>query len=343
MFIKTLIGRALPLLIGVFLLPLAKIPLEASQGKIVAPWKTKSAKNCKYKGKKCHSTRYERYFLREGHQGPPGPSGPPGPQGLPGPAGQQGIPGQPGQPGIPGKVTGSSSGGCCQSCCQDSTSLCASVGSAFGPQGTDADVTLNALTITANPVVTYLAPLFHGSPVATSGTAFTFCPYVAASNPTAATGAYYTINEDGRYLLQYGLTAVSNLYLQSKLGSSATIWIGIQVHSSTGSKTILGAVPVDLMKSLGILNKSDPTNELTDLVGGNGQISMDLAAGDQVSLQIFVGTTNPQTPSVEFITISPANIRTPLFSACSTPLTYHPIANGPTLTIMKIGCPGSGV
>jgi len=163
------------------------------------------------------------------------------------------------------------------------------VGVAYGAQDSDPAVRLPVLPLTSNS--TYLAPLYHGTPRTDKGVPFTFVPYVSNADPLHADKGYFEIHEEGRYLLQYGMTARANGNFANDLMRVnaqllATAWMAIQVEDVYGTKTLVGPVPLSL-------SHSKITCALCTLCSGFGQIPVDLKVGDKVSIQIYVAMNQP--------------------------------------------------
>jgi hypothetical protein len=177
-------------------------------------------------------------------------------------------------------------------------------------------------------------PLYNGTPTATSGYPFYFTPYVAGTTPS---GASYTINQAGTYLLQYGLVGVPDMnlancfYTSSGAANTALCWIGIQINRSTDPTypKQVGAVPVGPTWTNNTM--TSPSTISTWVLTGFGQIIYQLQQGDIVTLQLLLATPS----AVGNLYIGPVNITYP-----SSPST--PIAPGPMLSITQVAALPSG-
>jgi hypothetical protein len=212
------------------------------------------------------------------------------------------------------------------------------IGSAYGWDGNTATLNGEQVTLRSSPTPNgfQLAPLYYAN--ISSGNPFTFQPY----NPLGPSGASFTINQAGTYLLQYGLIGAPSPALVQDLlyppfntsqngwqntmpipgapiSTSVSCWICIQiVDPSTSTTSQIGAIPLCLTWT-GAPAASYPNW----ILSGFGQISTQLPQGAAVTLQIVVNDSN----SSASITIDPAML--PGQSSAS-------LARGPTLTITKI-------
>jgi len=261
-----------------------------------------------------------------GPQGDAGPIGPVGPQGPQGPKGETGT-------------------------CEP----CVFIGSAYGATAGDGSLTplpttlyAKDLTTSSSDISPYLAPLIHGTPLINPDTPFYFAFY----HDISANGyrGYYHIQENGRYLLQYGLTAEIDNNLRTGLSpanpdSAVAIQIRINHGGDFNNADRIGAIPLSLTHTLpsSQVNLPPPATVVNNMVCGFGQISLDLTSNDDVFLEIFVGSKDPYTVGVGNVIIQPTSI-THYYNPLYTPtgFTTSNIARGPTLTITRIGEAGQG-
>ena len=223
-----------------------------------------------------------------------------------------------------------------QRCRQNPCCACMFAGSAYGPRTVEEAVTLQAQP-SSGTVTPYLAPLRHGTPLDdVQDVPFNFHVYQLSDpeHPETATGAYYEIKAEGRYLLQYGLSAQVNCNFQTALlGTNGAVVIQIRINDQNGNPTRIGAIPLALTHTSP--SSSAPTECVSrgsnDMVCGFGQISLNLSAGDQVALEIVV-ETNTGDGSKKLV-ISPDNITDPITNGPGA----SNIDRGPTLSITRLG------
>ena len=217
------------------------------------------------------------------------------------------------------------------------------MGAAYGPKKTSQNVDLVAVDLndTTGQKTTFLAPLLYGSPSERNTDApFSFYRYKPATDPKDATRGFFLIHEEGRYLLQYGLTAIPNDLLLGELWyylvPHATVWMAIQIENR-GHKTLVGAVPLSLTmtQSFDIHNPSLlPPNYEGQILSGFGQIALKLREGDQVTLQIFVGSNYDSSDGTgdRILYIHNDNINLPYMAGTAS----RPLTRGPTLAVTKM-------
>jgi hypothetical protein len=191
------------------------------------------------------------------------------------------------------------------------------------------------VTITAqsnnnsNPHLT-LVPLSNGTPAASAGNLFYFTPY----NSSDSSGASFTVNEQGTYLLLYTLVGLLNDTFGNpqnccNANPAISCWICIQINRATDNTypKQIGAVPLSVIPAQHTMQTA-PTTSYSWILTGFGQIAAGLEPGDVVTLQITF--TAPLRQFMPWLLISPRNKPCPQPPGDAT-------VNGATLTIIKVG------
>ena len=207
------------------------------------------------------------------------------------------------------------------------------VGAASGPNDSTENTYLVAYNLNqaSSKKITYLAPLWHGTPKE-GDASFIFHRYEPAKKDREAKGAYFEIMKNGNYLLQYGLTGVPNDPLLQELWTPlvplATAWMAIEINRDTEIRRV-GAVPLTFAK----VQSYDPDiSPPGSILTGFGQILTKLKVGDKVSLRIFLGSNYDSQYGTDdrLLFIHNDSINFPYKGAKK-----KAIASGPTLSIKR--------
>ena len=222
------------------------------------------------------------------------------------------------------------------------------VGFAYGPKIATQATVIAAQLLNSTPPCPQTVNLPLTNAIVPCKAPFTFVPYASGVD------GYFLIKCSGKYLLQYGLTGVPSVDLVEDMlalasisgstlvanpdGPDAAAWIAIKVRRcGCYVEETIGAVPLVLSwtrnsEIITLPGSVDPgALPSKTLVTGFGQMALDLQAGDQVSLQIFLATTNATNQPFDLLYIDATNITYP-----PPPCSGTGVARGPTLTIEKM-------
>lgn len=182
------------------------------------------------------------------------------------------------------------------------------VGFGFGPLNDEVgDDQTYGYSEVVQPVI-----LQHGFVSSSHDVSFT--PGTSITSP-----GFFTINTAGNYIVQYSLNGMASTPLNSDFSSTSVVFFVIPQKNTTP----ISAAPMALTNSL---NNDDDESFHTNMVLGSGQCAATFAAGDTVSLGLFLQNS---TGSVGAAFVVDAN-------SMVSPIGALPLSNGGSITLIKI-------